>query len=63
MSQQEIEEAKAKVILQGMSYKICDHCTVDPIECGSLYGNRFRCNKLASELDKIFDDSAKMHPY
>jgi len=61
MNQQEIAEANAKALLQDMSYRICDHCKVDPLKCGYRYGNRFRCAILADEIDKIFDESAAMH--
>jgi hypothetical protein len=59
--QQNFEEAKAENMVQKMAYGICDHCAVDPLECGSRYGNYRKCRKLGSELDKIFDDSAKLH--
>ncbi len=60
--QQNFEEAKAENMIQKMAYAICDQkCNVDPLECGSRYGNYRKCRKLGSEIDKIFDESAKLH--
>ena len=48
------EEEKAKNILQGLSFEICDCCTIDPLRCGFRYGNRFKCDILAKKIDKMF---------
>jgi len=58
---QDFEQMKVEHMFQKMSYGICDHCMVDPLKCGLRYGNRWRCSILMDALDKIFEDSAKMH--
>jgi hypothetical protein len=58
---QDFENMKVEHVFQKLSYEVCDECRIDPLECGSRYGNRRRCNILMNALDKIFEDSAKMH--
>lgn len=59
--QQDFERAKAENMIQKMAFDVCDQCHVDPYECGSRYGNQRRCRLLCERIDKIFDDSAKLH--
>jgi hypothetical protein len=55
------DRANAEIMLQKMSYQICEMCDVDPLACSYRFGNRHKCNRLADQIDKIFDESAKMH--
>lgn len=43
----------AENAIQKMAYGICDMCNVDPMECGSRYGNLRRCRLLNEKMDKM----------
>ena len=52
---QNFEEMRIEHGFQKLSYKVCDTCNVDPLECGSRYGNRRRCGMLMNTLEKLFE--------
>lgn len=47
------EEVKLENEWQKISYEVCDECKIDPLECGSRYGNRRKCRNLMEKLEKI----------
>lgn len=49
----DFDKIKAENFLWDLSYKLCDKCTVDPVLCGSSYGNRNSCDILARKLDNM----------
>jgi hypothetical protein len=53
-------QEKIKNSMQKTAYSLCDMCHVDPLECGSRYGNLRRCRILNEKMDKLFEDPT--HP-
>jgi hypothetical protein len=52
---QNFEEMRVEHMYQKMCYDVCDECRIDPLECGSRYGNRRRCGILMDALEKIWN--------
>ena len=52
---EDFERKKAENAVQKIAYEVCDRCTIDPLECGSRYGNMRRCRLLNEKIDKLFE--------
>jgi hypothetical protein len=52
---EDFERKKAENAVQKIAYELCDMCTVDPMDCGSRYGNLRRCRLLGEKMDKLFE--------
>ena len=52
---EDFERKKAENAVQKVAYELCDMCTVDPMDCGSRYGNLRRCRLLGEKMDKLFE--------
>ena len=52
---QDFERMKAECEWQKISFEVCDECHIDPLECGSRYGNRRKCHVLMEKLEEIFE--------
>lgn len=49
----DFNKIKAENSVWDLSYKLCDQCKVDPVLCGSNYGNRNACDILARKVDHV----------
>ena len=53
---EDFERKKAENEIQKIAYSLCDKtCNIDPMECGSRYGNLRRCRILGEKMDKFFE--------
>jgi hypothetical protein len=52
---EEFARKHAENSVQKMAFELCDTCTVDPLDCGSRYGNLRRCRLLGEKMDKLFE--------
>jgi len=53
---EDFERKHAENAIQKIAYDVCDNsCNVDPLECGSRYGNMRRCRLLNEKMDKLFE--------
>ena len=50
---EDFERKKMENAMQKIAYSLCDLCHVDPMECGSRYGNMRRCRLLNEKMDKF----------